>query len=219
MATSSHDTVLDVLSPDLRNSLTTGQARHLSQSLNDPEALSAEYKIAISFSEKGNYKTAEELLRHNLSARQNVLGTTHADTLVTMHYLGIAQTELGNFEDGEATYRELIPLYEKPAASLGARSNLGWVLNKEGKYSEADEVLRGLLPDLQERFAGDDPRILGCLRHLMEAVGGQGRIDEALEMNKTGMALVTKMTGEHQVAELEVMKEVGAQLEEWKNKG
>jgi hypothetical protein len=53
----------------------------------------------------------------------------------------------------------------------------------------------------------------------MEAVGGQGRIDEALEMNKTGMALVTKMTGEHQVAELEVMKEVGAQLEEWKNKG
>jgi hypothetical protein len=37
------------------------------------------------------------------------------------------------------------------------------VLNKEGKYSEADEVLRGLLPDLQERFAGDDPRILGVL--------------------------------------------------------
>lgn len=184
MATSSHETILDVLSPNLRNSLATDQAKQLSQSLNDPEALSAEYKIAISFSEKGNYKEAEELLRHNLSARQNVLGTTHADTLATMHYLGVAQTELGKFEEGAATYRELIPLYEKPAASLSARSNLGWVLKKEGKYSETEEVLRGLLPDLQERFAEDDPRVLGCLRHLMEAVGGQGRIEEALEMNK-----------------------------------
>jgi len=219
MAASLHENVLDVLSPELRNSLTYDQVKQLSQRPDDPETLSTEYKIAINFSEKGNHKAAEELFRHNLSARQNVLGKSHADTLATMHNLGLAQVELGHFEAGEATYRELVPLYEKPAASLGARSNLGWVLNKEGKYSEAEVVLKGLLPDLQERFADDDPRVLGCLRHLMEAIGGQGRIDEALEMNRKGMESVSKMAGEHQVTELEAMKEMGAQLEGWKNKG
>jgi hypothetical protein len=98
-------------------------------------------------------------------------------------------------------------------------SNLGWVLNKEGKYIEAEVVLKQLLPDLQTRFGEDDPRTLGCLRHLMEAVGGQGRIEEALEMNKKGIELVTSMTGEHQADELKAMNGVGAQLEEWKHKG
>jgi tetratricopeptide (TPR) repeat protein len=219
MMATSHKNVVDGLSPELRNSLSSDQIKQISQQPNDPETLSAEFAIAVKFSENGNDKAAEELFCHNLSARQNVLGISHADSLATMHYLGLVQTKLGQYADGEATYRELIPLYEKPAASLGARSNLGWVLNKEGKYGEAEAVLRGLLPDMQERFAEDDPRVLGCLRHLIEAVGRQGKIDEALEMNKNGMELVTKMTGEHQVAELEAMKEMGAELDGWKNKG
>ena len=219
MATSTRETFIDTMSPELRDSLSADQLKQLSQRPNDPEILSIEYQLALNFSNEANFQAAEELFRHNLAAKQNVLGATHVDTLATMHYLGIAQTELGHYADGEKTYRELIPLYEKPAALLAARSNLGWVLNKEGKYSEAEIVLRGLLPQLQERFAEDDPRVLGCLRHLMEVVGGQGRVDEALEMNKKGMELVTKITGEYQADELKAMKEIGVQLEEWKNKG
>ena len=221
MATPSSTNVVDDLSPSLRHILTPDQAKQLSQSPRDAEALSIEYSIATSFTDKGNYEAAEELLRRNLSARQNALGTTHPDTLATMHHLGTAQTQLGHFDDAEATYRELIPLYEKPAASMAARSNLGWTLNQAGKYAAAEDVLRGLLPELRERFAEDDPRVLGCLRHLMEAVGGQGqgRVDEALEMNRAGMALVAKMNGGDQLDELEAMKEMGARLEEWKSKG
>lgn len=130
-----------------------------------------------------------------------------------MHNLGLAQAKLGQFEVGEVSYRGLIPLCEKPATSLGARSNLDWALNKEARYMEAEAVLRGLLPDLKERFAEDDLRVLGCSRHSMEAVGGQGRIDEALKMD-----VVTKMLGEYDVAELEAMKEIGALIQGWKNK-
>jgi tetratricopeptide (TPR) repeat protein len=218
MATSSHAISLENMSAELRNLLSNDQIKQLSQNPNDPESLSMEYKLAVEFFNEGNFQASEELLRHNLVAKKNVLGTTHADTLATMHYLGLSQTELGHFVDGEKTYRELIPLYEKPAASLAARSNLGWVLNKEGKYSEAEVLLTDLLPGLQERFAEDDPRVLGCLRHLMEAVGGQGKFEEAQEVNRRGMELVTKMTGDHQAAELQAMTDVSAQLEQWKNK-
>lgn len=218
MATS-QGTILDALSPELRSSLSPDQIQQLSQQPQDAEALFAEYKLALHFSSEGNYKAAKELLCHNLAARRGILGKSHAETLATMHYLGLVETNLGYYAAGEAIYRELIPLYEKPAASLGARSNLGWVLNKEGKYTEAELSLRQLLPDLKERFGEDDPRTLGCLRHLIEAVGRQGRIEEALEMNKGGMDVVTSMTGEHRADELKAMKDVGAQLEEWKHKG
>jgi hypothetical protein len=35
-------------------------------------------------------------------------------------------------------------LAEKPLARLGAKRNLGFVLNKEKKYAEAEAVLRDL---------------------------------------------------------------------------
>jgi hypothetical protein len=43
------------------------------------------------------------------------------------------------------------------------------------------------------------------------------RIDEALEMSTKGMELVTKMAGEHELAELEAMKEMRARIEGRKN--
>jgi tetratricopeptide (TPR) repeat protein len=194
----------------------TESINHLEQAPDDPETLSMEHQLALNFLNEGTFQAAEELLRHDLAVKQNTLGATHADTLATMHNLGLAQIELGSYSDAERTYRELTPLYEKPVASLAARSNLGLVLNKQRKYDEAETLLRSLLSELRERFAADDPRVLGCLRLLMEAIGGQGRIDEALEMNTDGMKLVTKTTGDHQAAELEAMRDMRTQLGEWK---
>jgi tetratricopeptide (TPR) repeat protein len=138
---------------------------------------------------------------------QTLLGATDSATLST----------LGEYASAEATYRELINLAEKPLATLGAQSNLGFVLNKEKKYAEAAAVLRDLLPLMKERFGEDDSRSLGCLRHLMEAVGGQGRVDEALLMNERGMRLVTGMGAEHKEDEIVAMEGLKVKLEEWKS--
>ena len=86
----------------------------------------------------GDYRAVRILLQHNLLARQILLGATDSATLSTLHSLGNAQISLGEYASAEATYRELINLAEKPLATLGAKSNLGFVLNKGKKYAEAE---------------------------------------------------------------------------------
>ena len=88
------------------------------------------------------------------------------------------------------------------------------MLNKQGKYAEAEEVLRGLLPLLQNRMGMDSPQSLGCMRHLMEAVGGQGRWEEAREMCEEGLGLVDGMGGEEKGAEMEAMTEMEKKIEQ-----
>lgn len=66
---------------------------------------------------------------------------------------------------------------------LGVESNLGVTLNKQHKFAEAKEVLTKLLPVLKREFHPADPRVLGCMRHLMEALWGLGRLEDARRLN------------------------------------
>ncbi len=61
------------------------------------------------------------------------------------------------------------------------------------------------------------------MRHLMEALGGQGRLKEAKDLNKEGWELVKSMStdmwyAEEKPAEIEAMREVEEKLKEWSKK-
>ncbi|KAI9810839.1 MAG: hypothetical protein M1827_006046 [Pycnora praestabilis] len=169
---------------------------------------------------KAKYQAIEELLSRTIATKKDTLGPEHADTLNTMHALAMVQTELDEDDRAEKTYRKMLEAYEKtggPNRAFAVMNNLAFVLNRQGKYAEAEQILRKLLPPLQERGGRDTPQALGCMRKLMEAVGGQGRYEEAKEINVEGFELVGKMDGEERPAEMEAMEEVKLQLEAWRS--
>lgn len=80
------------------------------------------------------------------------------------------------------------------------------VLNKPGKFSKAEDLLAELLPEIQGNFHGSDPRALGCRTHLMEALTGQGKLEQ---LHGKGTELAKSYGEPHREAEVELMDECG----------
>jgi len=167
----------------------------------------------------GKNKALEGLATDNLIAKENALGPEHADTLAAMHTLGLVQSETGSAARAEQTWRKMLSIRERdrPHSALAVRSNLGFALVMQGKYAEAEEIARQLLPMLQERHGRDSPQALGTLRQLIEAVGAQRRDEEAKRLSEQGFALIGNMGKgkfkEYQQEELEAMQQAAAGLE------
>lgn len=167
----------------------------------------------------GRTKALESLAADSVVAKEDSLGPDHTDTLKAMHTLGLVQSEAGSPARAEQTWRKLLTIRERdsPYSALAVRSNLGFVLVEQGKYAEAEEIARQLLPVLQKRYGNESPQALGTLRQLIEAVGGQRRVEEAKGLVEEGFALVGWM-GEgkfkgYQQEELEALQHVAARLE------
>lgn len=164
--------------------------------------------------QNGKWQLAEELLTYYYLARTAALGgKANRDTLSTLFSVAYAQMAQENFVKAEKTWRDLLALSldeqdSRLRTNLGAESNLGFTLNKLGKYEEAEQVLRALLPRMQKQFDESDPRVLGCMRHLMEALIGLGQLSKASDMNKEGMRLTARVSEVHREAEVEAMHEM-----------
>jgi len=168
----------------------------------------------------GKTKALEILAVDSVVAKENSLGPDHTDTLGAMHTLGLVQSEVGSPAGAEQTWRKILTIRERdsPYSALAVRSNLGFVLVEQGKYQEAEEIAQQLLPALQKRYGKESPQALGTLRQLIEAVGGQRRVEAAKSLVEEGFALVGGMGEgkfkEYQQEELEALQQVAARLGE-----
>ena len=168
----------------------------------------------------GKNKALETLAADSVIAREDSLGPDHTDTLEAMHTLGLVQSDIGSPARAEQTWRKMLAIRERdsPYSALAVRSNLGFVLVKQDKYPEVEEIARQLLPVLQKRYGKESPQALGTLRQLIEAVRGQRRVEEAKSLVEEGFTLIEGMGEgkfeEYQQEELEALQQVAARLGE-----
>ena len=118
------------------------------------------------------YSALEKVALSNVVAKEKARGPEHIDTLTAMHTLGMLHSELGEHARAESTWRKMLTTQEKdrPNSSLATRSNLGFTMVRQGKYAEAEEIARQLLPVLQAQLGRDSPQALRTLRQLMKAL-------------------------------------------------
>ncbi|KAJ9634603.1 hypothetical protein H2199_008886 [Coniosporium tulheliwenetii] len=98
-----------------------------------------------------------------------------------MHPLATVQADLDDLAAAESTYRTLLSHQDAaygPGTSYAVLNNLSHILNKRGKFAEAEELLRVLYPRLAGLMGRYNPKTLGSLRGIIEAVGRQGRWEE-----------------------------------------
>ncbi|CZR69847.1 uncharacterized protein PAC_19747 [Phialocephala subalpina] len=211
-------------SPDLRTEFRNHlDPNTLGAVIEDPDSESSRSEIstmAQKLLHASKWKEAEELLTYHYLARTAALGgRANADTMYTLFSVGYAQLGQEDFVKSEKTWRQLLALKldaqdSKLRSFLGVESNLGFALNKLRKYAEAEEVLRELLPKMQKEFHESDPRLLGCMRHLMEALLGLGRVEDARVLNDEGMKLAVSVNEAHREAEIESMEEIRMKIDD-----
>jgi tetratricopeptide (TPR) repeat protein len=109
---------------------------------------------------RGEYETAEKVLRMLVKVREKVLGLKHPDTLGSVNNLGLVLDSQGKYEEAEAMHRRALKAIEKVLGpehryTLTSANNLGLVLTSQGKYEEAEAMHRRAL-NAKEKVLGPD---------------------------------------------------------------
>lgn len=208
-----------ILRTELRNAFSTDEIGALIENPTSSESRGKISTIAAKFLQQKKFQSAEELYLWYYETRISELkDKQNIDTLFALYNVAYAQLEQHSYENSEHTWRKLSKVSKTSNAesfvqNLGAESNLGFVLNKQQKYQEAEEVLAAVLPKMTALFHDNDPRLLGCIRHLIEALAGQEKMEEARELWLRGMEMAKTAQAPHTVAEIEAMMEVHEMIE------
>ena len=139
--------------------------------------------FAVFYYRQERMPEAIDYYTQSLELRVRLLGANHPLIGTTRAYLGLALHKAGD-PRAEATYRTAL---EELLASRGPgnphvanlRSDLGTLLAEQGRYREADPVLRAALATLEPIFGEKDQRTDSARAGLAFALCGMGRHDDA----------------------------------------
>ena len=106
------------------------------------------------------------------------------------------QEYFGNLEE---SHRELL-------------SNVGWCFKVNGKYAEAEQMLRQTLMLKEKVLDKEHPSTLGSMNNLAIVLGIQGKYEEAEQMHRQTLMLMKKMLGEKHPSTLDSMNNLAIVL-------
>ena len=162
------------------------EARERVLGRNHPRTLRARVGLARFLSRKGDYPTAERMLREVLSelARTPELGKDHPLSLEARNRLCWVLVASGRLEEAVRSARALLVRRQRVSgrehpSTLANQYLVALALMRGGHYSDAEGRLQVVLED-QERVLGPDhPHTLGTRATLAELLGRRGLLAES----------------------------------------
>jgi len=125
-------------------------------SVTDPVTLTSMGNLALTYSNQGRWKEAEELDVQVMEMRKMIMGPEHPDTLTSMHSLASTYRNQGRWKEAEeldvqvmeASLRVLGPEHPDTLTSM---ANLAYIYRAQGRQKEAEMLeTHGMDPDLEE---------------------------------------------------------------------
>ena len=172
------------------------------------------YEAATALQGANNPIGAKELFNLTWQRQKAVLGPMDPATLSSLYCRGFNEISLGQYGEAEQTYRQMKLLYDNsPKTDLGVLSNLGYILNMQKQYPEAEVIARDLLPRLEERLGPASEQALGNISTMVEALAGQGEYQEARDFLDRGFNLLENLTADYPDEEIRAMRETGRLVE------
>ena len=149
---------------------------------NSPEALNAIHTVALVYEATGRFDQAVPLFEETVAGRKAARGPNDPNTLSEMQGLSLAYQKAGRLGDSQRLLEETVNLYktngisEIPDAGV-AQARLGLTLICEGKFDEAEPLLRNALA-IFAKFP--DPFWTSYIQSLLgEALVGQKKYADA----------------------------------------
>ncbi|KAI9764473.1 MAG: hypothetical protein M1840_008399 [Geoglossum simile] len=149
---------------------------------------------------RGEYETAEKVVRMSVEVREKVRGREHLDTLTSVNDLGLILEKRGEYEEAEAMHRRALKGKEKVLGpehpdTLTSVNNLGLVLKSQGKYEEAEAMYRRALKRYEKVLGPEHPYTLTCVDNLGLVLRSQGKREGAEEMHRRALKGYEKVLG------------------------
>jgi tetratricopeptide (TPR) repeat protein len=149
---------------------------------------------------QGKAGEAEQMSTVSMEVRQEVFGEQNAETLSSMHMIGLVRGLGGKYKGAEAMNRQTLALKEtvlgrEHPSTLTSMSNLAGVLGRQGKYEEAEAMNRQTLALSETVLGREHPSTLTSMSNLAGVLESQGKYEEAEAMNRQTLALSETVLG------------------------
>ncbi|MEK7487333.1 MAG: tetratricopeptide repeat protein, partial [Planctomycetota bacterium] len=149
---------------------------------------------------KGDYESAESLIRRALEMRKNAFGKDHPDVAQSLNSLANLLLAKGDYEGAEPLYRRTLEIYEKVfgkdhpdlAGSLNSLANL---LFAKGDYERAEPLYRRSLEIYEKVFGKEHPDVVGTLNNLANLLRAKGDYERAEPLYRRTLEMREKMLG------------------------
>ncbi|KAF7507656.1 hypothetical protein GJ744_010209 [Endocarpon pusillum] len=136
---------------------------------------------------KGNYITAERLLRKAIEAKEEVLGMEEPSALVSVDMLGLVLHDQGKYLETEELAMRLVEIQKRVLGpehpdTLTSMNKLALTYRDQGRLKEAEELAMQVI-EIQKRVLGPKhPDTLTSMNKLVLTYRDHGRLKEAEEL-------------------------------------
>ena len=152
-----------------------------------PETLSSMNNLAMTYSNQGRWKEAEELFVQVMGTRKRVLGPEHLVTLSSMANLAWTYSHQGRLREAEELFVQVIETssrvlgLEHPS-TLTSIANLASTYSNQGQWKEAEELEVQVIETRKRGLGLEHPDTLTSIANLAFTYLNQGRWKEAEEL-------------------------------------
>jgi nephrocystin-3 len=115
-------------------------------------------KLGYFFDTVGSFFAAETLYKKALEIRENILGSDHPDTAISLNNLASLLYNKGDYSAAEPLYQRALDIRKKVLGAehpdtASSLNNLAFLLDKKGEYSTAELLFRKALT-IREKVLG-----------------------------------------------------------------
>ena len=156
--------------------------------------------IGTLYSQVGNYRRAEDVLKSAVAIRRRVLGPENADTATSLNNLGLAYMAEGKLPESEKAHREAHEIRQRifgadNAQTATSLNDLSCVYRQEGRETDAETMARNALTVRQKLFTEDSLEVADSLRNLCIILGDEGKWSESEAKARQVLAIRQKVFG------------------------
>ena len=129
-----------------------------------------------------DYSEAERLALSAADEAQKASPPRISDAINALELAGAAADARIEYARALQHYRAAAQLTDRsrnPLQWAGQQRNIAFVLDQQGKYSEAEAVYKSALSEYERARSGDDPGVLSLRGNLASTLGNQGKYAEA----------------------------------------
>jgi eukaryotic-like serine/threonine-protein kinase len=130
---------------------------------------------------------------------RETLGDQHLNTVIAEDALGQARLAAGDATGAERDFRDALAHYTGPLAghiyAESARNGLGQALTAQGRFADAEPLLRQAHDTLEHAFGPADFRVEATAIDLAKCLAGEGRREEAETLLTTTRQAIEKGAG------------------------
>jgi tetratricopeptide (TPR) repeat protein len=147
--------------------------------------------------QRGEYEQVETLHKRALALREEVLGTEHGDTTISLSHLALYFNSQGKYEEAEPLYQRALAIGEKTLGPdhpevASMLDNLALLYNNQGKYEQAEPLYQRALAIYEKVLGQDHPWTATSLNNLANLYYSQGKYEQADPLYQRALAIWEK---------------------------